>query len=208
MRFSRIFIRRKSARRQSAKRYATFKMKDIKTSLKKAILDELNTFISENPNDKCYGVAIIPGQVGNYISVAFATTNGLEKVATEYYDPNKQTPKEQRLYGNIEKLKIWLKWFNPDDGWLYINLTEKHSELKLHLQKIVDEKDEDDIDEIIEKLCIQTLKDKEFSKMDMIFGVTYGEDKRDFLRTATMINTYKKVKSIWRDSFASDALDC
>ena len=133
-------------------------MKDkIKTSLKKAVLDELKIFISENPNDKCYGVAIIPGQVGNYLSVALATVSGLEKVAKEYYDPNKQTWEEQRLYGNIENLKIWLKWFNPDDGWLYINLTDKHNELKSHLQKLVDENNEDDIDEIIEKLCIETL---------------------------------------------------
>ena len=50
--------------------------------------------------------------------------------------------------------------------------------------------------------------DNEFSKMDMIFGVTYGEDPRDFLRTATMINSYEKVGSLWRDSFRSDELNC
>lgn len=186
-----------------------WKMIDIiKTNLKNAILDELKIFISENPNDKCYGVAIIPGQVGNYLLVAFATEKGLENVAKKYYDPNKQTWEEKRLYGNIENLKIWLKWANPDDGWFDISLTDKYNELNSHLQKFVDESNENHIDEIIEKICIETLKEKEFSKMDMIFGVTYGEDSRDFLRTATMINSYEKNNSLWRDFFHSEELNC
>lgn len=173
--------------------------------LKQAILDEIAHFKKENANDSIYGLAIIMGQAGNYLGLAFATANGLEKIAAEYFRPDETDWKRQRLYSNVENLKQWLKWAKPDDGWHFIDFAEKSS-IDEHLEKMVNEVHPHDIDTAIEKGCIEILRCKEFQEMDIVFGVTYGENSDDFLRTATMVNTYEKVKQLWAEKQRADDL--
>lgn len=175
--------------------------------LKQTILNEIAHFKKENANNSIYGLAIIMGQAGNYLGLAFATANGLEKIAAEYFRPDETDWKRQRLYSNIENLKQWLKWANPDDGWHYIYFTEK-SRIDEYLEKMISEVHPHDIDTAIEKGCIEILRCMEFQEMDIVFGITHGENPEDFLKTATMINTYEKVKQLWADTLRSNELDC
>ena len=175
--------------------------------LKNAILNELETFVKNHASDTVYGMAMVMGQLGNYLGLAFATENGLEKISTKYLNHKTSNWQEQRLYTDIENLKTWLKWANPDDGWHYVDFSEKHC-IDKYLEELTKEISAEEINKEIEKNCIQALQNKEFEKFDIIFGITYGEDPDDFLRTATQINTLEKVKQLWRDTKAARELDC
>src|SRR5690349_5959474 len=95
-------------------------------SLRQAILAALHEFARLHQSETPYAFALVAGQAGNYLGYAVATEQGLLRVATEYerrgyrYQGN-----DREQFDNREKLAIWLRWANPDDGWTYGDFPER-----------------------------------------------------------------------------------
>src|SRR5579884_1507147 len=86
-----------------------------------AIPAALDEFVQKRPNAQPYAFALIGSQCDDYLGYAVATEGRLRRVAEQYYQlgdrcrDNLNRPEEYHR----EKLAIWLRWGNPDEGRRY-----------------------------------------------------------------------------------------
>jgi hypothetical protein len=176
-----------------------------------AILAGWAEFVSNHKDDTAYAFALIGGQCANYLGFAIATEQGLLAVAAKYESAGyRYRAEDWQQVDNIEKLAAWLRWANPDDGWFYSDFPE-HFLVQAKLDQLSAHGLLGDDD--LEELCTEILASlqnssawREATNGSVIVGFTYGEDPRDFLRTATRCNPYPLVMQIWTESHIADEL--
>jgi hypothetical protein len=118
------------------------------------------------------------------------------------------------VFNNVDKLAVWLRWANPDDGWHYGDFPE-HLDVAMHLANLVDSgvfgEDAEDLEEcctdVLSSLCSDPRWKSEFAGRPVFVGVTSGEDPRDFLRTATLANSYRRVRQLWDEYWQVDEIN-
>jgi hypothetical protein len=173
--------------------------------LRRAVVGALSEFRRQSAGESPYALAIILGQVGNYLGYAVATEEGLRKVASNY-DAKGYGYRgwEWEKFNNLERLATWLRWANPDDGWQYGDFPDRFDVARL-LAALVDAeafgKDAEELEEFCTDVLAALQSDAEWLSAvgaDRIFvGVTSGEDPREFLRTATRANPFALVRELW-----------
>lgn len=187
-------------------------MDGFSITLNDSVIASFSRFVREHPTERPYGLAIITGQSCNYLGFAVATEEGLARAAKEYaecgycYDAH-----EWEDYDLEEKLRIWLRWANPDDGWYYEDFNDPDA-LQPFLNRF---RDHDDCNELLESRCIDAFRvlvcGREWRELTScsgtIIGLTEGEDPDDFLRTSTMINEYAVVKQLWMEYWQAREID-
>jgi hypothetical protein len=183
--------------------------------LEQAILGAWTEFRRENPAETPYGLALIGGQVGNYLGCAVATEEGLRRIAAEYDQHGyRYFGNECERFDNLEKLAVWLRWANPDDGWFYRDFPERF-QIQNKLRQAVKSGELGKNAEGLEEFCTDVLAALEKSPGwrdqvglgKVVSGFTYGEDPRDFIRTATRANAYPTVLRLWEERWQAEELD-
>jgi hypothetical protein len=177
-------------------------------SLRQAILASWTEFLVQHANETAYALALIPGQMGHSLGYAIATEERLLRVAEKYQAEGwRYDAAEWEIFEDRQKIAEWLRWANPDDGWHFGDFPD-HFEIPETLDALVEDgafgEDVHDLEEFCTHVLAQLRSD---IPADMILGVTWGEDPRDFLRTATRINGYSNVTELWQAMSISQALE-
>jgi Domain of unknown function (DUF4303) len=182
------------------------------TLLRQAILGAWAEFIHAQPTDHPYAFALIGGQCGNYLGYAVATEQGLRRIAAHYDGRGyRYQGCEWEDFDNREKLSIWLRWANPDDGWQYGDFPDHFNVLPALAQLVEADAFGEDAEEL-EEFCTDVVASlqKETAwqpwSRRVAVGFTYGEDPREFLRTATRANPYPLVRKLWREHWEAEEL--
>lgn len=180
--------------------------------LLEAIQDSWVDFLEKNPEETPYGYALIGDGCGSSLMFAIATEEGLKRVASEYHE------KGYRYQGwvsdesdNREKLAAWLRWANPDDGWYHGDFAERFA-IQSSLAELVTNGALGEEAGDLEEFCVDVpalLRRSPIGQRwpdHVVVGFTYGEDPRDFLRTATRANPYTLVRQLWSESWRAEEL--
>ena len=180
------------------------------TLLENAILTELEKFARLHSADRPYAFALIGGQCRSYLGYAIASETGLQRVAAEYDQIGyRYQGWSWENFDNCEKLAIWLRWSTPDDGWQYGDFSEPVQ--KAFAQLVGSRLLGENADEL-EPFCTAALtsltqEPKWHPWSSVTVGFSYGEDPRDFLRTATRANPHAPVLKLWAESSRGEGLD-
>lgn len=173
--------------------------------LRQAIFGVWDAFLHKRPADHPYAFALIGGQCGNHLGYAIATVEGLKRLAADYESQGyRYLGGKRERFDNREQLSIWLRWANPDDGWLYGSFP-KDSQVQTSLAKIVKAGELGEDAEKMEEVCTDVLASLQIERKwkpwsgRIVVGFTYGEDPRDFLRTATRATPYPLVRKLWAE---------
>jgi hypothetical protein len=182
------------------------------TILREAIVAAVAAFRANHPSEAPYAFALIGGQSANYLGYAVATDAGLLRTVAHYENLGyRYQAWEWERFDNREQLAIWLRWANPDDGWYYEDFPERLDKAREQLLEAAPFVD----DIAYEEFCtdvLATLQDlpawqHQANDCNLVVGFTWGEDPRDFLRTATRCNPYRKVIQFWTEHWQADELD-
>lgn len=182
--------------------------------LQRAVVGLLSEFRYQAPHESPYALAVIPGQSGGGLSCALATEEGLQEVAARYADLGyRYRGWEWEEFDNQERLAVWLRWANPDDGWKFVDFPDRFGIAPLLAGLVGCGAFGQDAEEL-EEFCTESLSalqandDWLASSMAerIVVGVTYGEDPRDFLRTATRANSYTVVQRLWVEHMRGEEL--
>jgi hypothetical protein len=186
-------------------------------TLRQAILAGFHEFSRTHPSENPYAFALVGDPTGGYLGFAVATEQGLLRVASEY---------ERRGYryrgydgeevNNREKLMVWLRWANPDDGWTYGDFPERF-EAQRALQQLLESGEIGQTGEGFEELCTEILFSIQhllrrgeptgsISERPIVAGFTYGTDPRDYLLTATRANPYPLVRRLWGEAWQAEEI--
>lgn len=182
------------------------------TLLLQAILGAWDEFADAHALDQPYAFALIGGQAGNYVGYAVATEEGLRRIAAEYEMRGYHYQgSEWETFDNREKLSDWLRWANPDDGWMYGDFT-KEFQIQDALDQLVEAGQFGENAEGFEEFCTDVLtalqQERKWQPWSdrVVLGFTYGEEPRDFLRTATRANPYPLVRRLWAEHWRAEEL--
>jgi hypothetical protein len=182
-------------------------------TLRRAIPAALDEFRQRHPAETPYAFVLIGSDSGSgdyWIGYAVATEQGLLRVASEYDQKGyKYQVNSWEVVDNQEKLAIWLRWANPDDGWTYGDFPERFG-VAAAFRQAFDAGEFGEDGEGLEESCIEILASLrtrpdqvvpgEASGLgEIIVGFNSGEDPRDFLRTATLSNPYPLVRRHWEE---------
>ncbi|WP_165068841.1 DUF4303 domain-containing protein [Paludisphaera rhizosphaerae] len=183
-------------------------------TLQRAIVEEFRDFRQRYPDETPYAFALILGQVGNWLGYSVATEQGLRRVAADYYVKGyRYQGHAWEAFDDLEKLSAWLRWANPDDGWLLGEFPDS-SGVAGALAFLVESGAFGEDAEELEELCTDVLAalqtDADWYSVTsggrVIVGVTYGEDPRDYLRTATRANSFNAVRRLWSEQWLCEQL--
>jgi hypothetical protein len=175
--------------------------------LQRAVVAALSEFRRQSPGECPYALAIILGQAGNYLGYTVATEEGLRRVASKYAAAGYcYQGWEWEEFDNLERLAVWLRWANPDDGWRYGDFAARFGVTR-QLAALVENGAFGEDAEELEEFCTEALAalqhDLEWLSVvaadQVVVGVTFGSDPRDFLRTATRANSYSLVRQVWAE---------
>src|SRR5262249_18466183 len=143
------------------------------------------------------------------------TEQGLLRVALEYDRRGyRYQAHDWEQFDNREKLATWLRWANPDDGWEYGELPERFG-VQAKLRDVVHSEEVGQAGAGVERVCasgVASLNDlPDWRELtgggSVVLGITYGEDPRNFLRTATRANPYPLVQRLWAEYWYADAIN-
>lgn len=175
------------------------------TLLRNAILGVWEEFIADRAIDNPYAFALVGSQLSSYLNYTIATETGLQAVAAKYEAKDyRYRGGESEEFDNRQQLAIWLRWANPDDGWVFGDFPEKF-QIQAELTRFVEANGFDENEEDFEEFCIEVLASLsqeptwKLWRDRVVVGFTYGEDRRDFLRTATRANSYRLVNKLWEE---------
>lgn len=171
--------------------------------LRRAVVAALAGQRREVPDESPYALALIRCQVEDYLGYAIATEEGLHRVAARYEAKGYRSPGEPA--GQMDRLRAWLRWANPDDGWRYGDFPDESGvagDLKRLVRAEAFGPEADDL----EAFCVDALAalraDPEWLAAAAglprppIVGVTLGVDPEDFLRTACEANDPEAVRRL------------
>jgi hypothetical protein len=187
-------------------------------TLRDAILTALIDFGEQHPSETPYAFALVGGLNEGCLGYAMATEQRLLSTAEKYdLDGYRYQSFDWEQFDNREKLATWLRWANPDDGWMYGDFSD-HFEVQVALRQLLDSGEFHEDVEGFEEFCTEILYSlnelpgwRELSGVTggkpIIVGFTDGENPRDFLRTATRANPYPFVMRLWRESWQVDEID-
>jgi len=184
--------------------------------LRDSIVAAVEAFRRDRPGERPYAFALIGGQSRNFVSFAIATEEGLRETAAEYvargyrYDAH-----EWERADHAERLTVWLRWANPDDGWRYGDFADSAA-LCDSVRRLFEGGELTDDDGVFEAFCTDEVlsplaRDPRWTSdrpdRPMIVGFTYGGDPDDFLRSATRANPYPRVIELWGERWRAEELE-
>ena len=184
--------------------------------LRDAIVAAVRAFRRGRPDERPYAFALVGGQAGDSIGFAIATEEGLRAAAKKYADLGYRYEGEDwEDVDHAEKLAVWLRWSNPDDGWRYRDF-ENLEALGRSLRLLFDRGESTDEGGGFEAFCTDEVlsplsRDPDWAGdplgRPLVVGFTYGEDPRDFLRSATRANPYPVVMELWREHLQAQEVE-
>ncbi len=187
-------------------------------ALRQAILAAIDEFRQQYPSETPYGFALVGDPGGAYLGYAIPTEEGLRRVAEEYERLGfRYKAFRRQKVNNCEKLRIWVRWANPDDGWIYGDFPERFG-IQAALHQLVESGELGENADGFEEFCTEILASLQdlpgwgersvpTSGPPIVVGFTWGEDPRDFLRTATRANPYHLVRRLWFETWQADEID-
>ncbi|HET6879580.1 MAG TPA: DUF4303 domain-containing protein [Pirellulales bacterium] len=182
--------------------------KTFTDSLQVAILQSLLEFRQQH-YDTPYAFALLGSTTADSIDFAIATEEGLRRIAEKYDELGyRYSAHEWERFENIEKLAVWLRWANPDDGW-YFGAFPEQFDINANLAELMEAAVPGQEAPDLEELCVGVLASmpslagwrEAVTGLVLVLGFTYGEDPRDFLRSATRANEYPVVRRLWSEQF-------
>lgn len=183
-------------------------------TLQRAVVEALEDFRRRNPEETPYAFALVLGQAGNWLGNSVATEQGLRRVAADYYAKGyRYQGHAWEAFDDLERLSAWLRWANPDDGWLLGEFPDS-SGVAGALTFLVESGAFGEDAEELEEFCTEILTSLQgdagwlsvTTAARMIVGVTYGADPRDYLRTATRANSFDAVRRLWSEQWLCETL--
>jgi hypothetical protein len=184
--------------------------------LRDSIVVAVRAFRRERPDERPYAFALVGGQAGNYIGFAIATEEGLRETAKKYAESGyRYEGWEWEEVDHAERLAVWLRWANPDDGWRYGDFDDSEA-LCRSLRLLFDRAELTDESGSFEAFCTDDVlsplsRDPNWARdplsRSLIAGFTYGEDPRDFLRSATRANPYPLVIALWGEHWQAQEVE-
>lgn len=115
-------------------------LQQFQAHLREAIYAARIEFSAGHPDETIYAMAIMLGQGGNYLGLAFATEQGLQRTAAHYYQIGYRYEcsswEEMPESYHVSKLTASMRWSHPDDGWYYEDFPERY-EVASILEKLV-----------------------------------------------------------------------
>jgi hypothetical protein len=184
--------------------------------LRDSIIAAVRAFRRERPGEHPYAFALVGGQSGNYVGFAIATEEGLRETAKKYAESGYRCERwEWETVDDVERLSVWLRWANPDDGWRYGDFDDSE-ELRRSLRLLFDTGELSDEAGKFEAFCTDKVlvplsRDPGWAhdplSQSLIVGFTYGGDPRDFLRSATRANPYPRVIELWRQHWQAHEVE-
>jgi hypothetical protein len=187
-------------------------------TLREAILTVMNEFRQRHPSETPYAFALVADSAEGWLGYAVAIEEGLLKVASEYESRGyRYQAHDWEQIDNRARLATWLRWANPDDGWVYGDFPERFGVL-VTLRWLLDSGEFGEDGDGIEEFCVGVLASlddmpgwRERTGLTgggpVVVGFTYGEDPRDFLRTATRANPYTLVRRLWDEYWQADEIE-
>jgi hypothetical protein len=176
---------------------------DLAQHLRDAVVAAIRAFRRERPSEHPYGFALVGGQAGDYVGFAIATEEGLRETAKRYARLGYRCDgPASEAAEDIERLSVWLRWANPDDGWRYGDFDDSEALCRsLRLLFAPTHKggslEAFCTDEVLRPLGRDADWGHDPLSRSLIVGFTYGADPRDFLRSATRANPYPRVIELW-----------
>jgi hypothetical protein len=186
-------------------------------TLRQAILAGFDEFCCRHPSEDPYAFALVGDPTGDYLGYAVATEQGLLRVASDYERRGyRYQGYDGEQFDNREKLMVWLRWANPDDGWTYGEFPERFDVQRAILQ-LFESGEIGGGGEEFEELCTEILSSLQDllsrghpsasnSERSIVIGFTYGTDPRDFLLTATRANPYPLVRRLWAEAWKAEEI--
>jgi hypothetical protein len=183
--------------------------------LRDVVIGAWKEFRRQHPAELPYALALVVGRGGKYLGYAVATEERLKRLASRYHRMGyKYQAWDWERVNNRAKLADWLRWANPDDGWHCGDFPKRFAVQDVLHQLVESGTFGEDADQL-EEFCIEVLSSlradqrwvRLMGKCPIVVGVTYGEDPRDFLRTATVCNKYHVVRQLWSESWRGEELD-
>jgi hypothetical protein len=182
-------------------------------SAREAIIAAWLQFNEQHVDATPYAFALIGGPCAEYLGYAVPTEEGLQRLAAQYDSRGyRYQGSEWEQFDNFEKLATWLRWANPDDGWHYGDFPE-HCQILPKLRELADSGAFSAGDYLFEEYCTDCILEPFGEKAGLrnqlacgrlVLGFTWGEDPRDFLRTATRVNPYPIVTQLWWEIFQAE----
>jgi hypothetical protein len=158
-------------------------------------------------DEQIYGFAFVAPPEGTWVTCAFATEEGLTRVAADYARLGYRT----RRRDPMPLLRSWLRRANPDDGWHWEHFSARFirgwrrpyraGELDLY-------------DGSCAHICAIALRCLErrgvFGHADddrVTAGFTFGDDPRDFVRYARHVNSRRVFARLRAEIRAGEAAE-
>jgi hypothetical protein len=143
--------------------------------------ETMRQFRREHPGEDLYAFALVPSPHHDGIICAFATEQGLDRVAGRYLASGSGS----REGDPLPLLRQWLRWANPDDGWyFYGNGDDPFARLVPEYQGKGRPWTPPLCIEALQRLDAEGTFGAGADRERVVIGVTYGEDPEDFARFA------------------------
>ncbi|HEX7447765.1 MAG TPA: DUF4303 domain-containing protein [Pirellulales bacterium] len=175
-----------------------------------AIISAVREFRMCHPSESPYAFAIICDQRARDLSFAIATEQALRQTAAKYDELGyRYQGFAWQQVDNTEELAVWLRWANPDDGWIYGDFPPRIAATLSQLGTDGAFGDEaEQLEEFYTDVLVSLATNLEWQQIQnskpLVVGVTYGEDPRDFLRTATRCNPFNIVRELWAEMWRAE----
>jgi len=169
--------------------------------------EEIEKALAANLAGRPYAVAVIQGQMVEYVLLAVATEDGLAQCAQSYLDSGYRNTENPDEAESLAALREWLRWANPDDGWATDELDDQEGLAKcLESYRSLPE---DQQDGALTRDCVSALKElaPKYNEQGIVLGVTWGEDPQDFHDTAVQINTGERLAAYESEFRSGQVLD-
>jgi hypothetical protein len=178
----------------------------------------MHDFRNDRSRETPYAFALIGGQSRDYVGYAVATEEGLRRVTESYfamgYRSGDAGDSDIDMDDQYQDLAAWVRWANPDDGW-YQHPLPGSGELGALMRTLVFADGFDDNGYSFEEFSVDVIARLQAEPTwraavgtgKVVLGFTYGEDPRDFLRSATRVNPYPIVRRLWSEVWRGESLD-
>jgi hypothetical protein len=169
--------------------------------LKRAVIAGWREFRERHADETPYALALVGSAGSGWLGYAVATEERLQRIAADYEGRGyRYQGWDWEDFDNRERLAAWLRWSNPDDGWRLNEFSERF-EVASGLNDLLKTGALGEDGEDLEEFCTDALASICHAPewRGVVVGFTYGEDPRDYLRTATRVNRYRTVLRLWRE---------
>jgi len=175
----------------------------LRAHLTSSAIQTVTHFRAEHLNERLYAFAFVTSAEGNRLHCAFATEEGLDRIAMEYISRGFRASKGD----HHATLRTWLRWMSPEDGW-YIHDLHEAEALNRQLDEVYASGIYKLYDNKSTKLYLDVLVDVDrancfgagIEREAIAIGLSIPDDPEHFIKSARRVNP-KSVADRTRKEF-------